>query len=101
MSSGFKFERLGFAETYFQVGGKSFILVVQTLPLGLAEGFKRSARFVSDGCTQIADFTLGFVIGVYEGLVYQVQLLRYLFKGLPGEAYLGLGLLLCIVLVSV
>ncbi|XP_003741350.1 uncharacterized protein LOC100900628 [Galendromus occidentalis] len=83
-----------------QVGGKSFILLVQTLPLSLAEAFKRGARSVSNWCSQIADLTVDAVVTLYDGFAQQAQNVRYLVKGLPGEAYLGLGLLLFIVFAS-
>lgn len=84
----------------FQVCGGSLLLVVQTLPLGIASGIRCAFLTVLGGWLAFRQAVIDGVVAFWEGLARGYGNARSLFKGLPGEAYLGFALLLLILLVS-
>lgn len=89
---------LGAVRHVLDVAGRSFVLLIQTLPLGIAEGIRQALRTIVQGYLAVKNVYINAMVSVYQSVILQYKNARSLFKGLPGEAYLGFMLLLVILL---
>ncbi|XP_022649033.1 E3 ubiquitin-protein ligase RNF26-like [Varroa jacobsoni] len=82
-----------------QVGAKSLVLVLHTIPLGLANGAKQACRALVAGWLATKEVAISVVYNITDGVCLQYRNARSLFRGLPGEAYLGVFLLITLLMV--
>ncbi|OQR79435.1 hypothetical protein BIW11_05741 [Tropilaelaps mercedesae] len=83
-----------------QVCGRSLVLVLHTIPLGLANSAKHMGRAAASGWLATKGAIVNTIYDINEGVCQQYRNARNLFRGLPGEAYLGFILLLILLLAT-
>lgn len=84
-----------------QVGGKSLVLVLHTIPLSLGNGAKQALQTVAAGWLATKGVVRNVLCDIIEILYEQQRNIRNLFQGLPGEAYFGFLLLFLLLLVRI